>query len=101
MSSGCHKKVGTFIGTGAAKVIALDFTPRYVRLLNLTDLASAEKYADSDVATKEGGVKRITAGDMSALTAAQGIVLGDHEFTVGTDAVCNGSGDHISYFAEA
>jgi hypothetical protein len=100
MSSGSHKKVGSFIGTGADKVIALDFTPRYVRLVNLTDLASAEKFADSDLAGKEGGVKRILAGDMSALTAAQGITLNKFGFTVGTDAVCNGSGDLISYVCE-
>jgi len=100
MASGSHKKVGSFIGTGAAKEIPLDFTPRYVRLLNLTDLASAEKYAESDLATKEGGVKRITAGDMAALTAAEGVTLGERKFTVGTDAVCNGSGKHISFVAE-
>jgi len=100
MSSGSHKKVGSFIGTGAALTIALDFTPRYVRLLNLTDLASAEKFADSDLTGKEGGVKRILAGDMSALTAVQGITLGKRSFTVGTDAVCNGTGDHVSYVCE-
>lgn len=100
MASGCHKKVGSFIGTGAAKDIELDFTPRYVRLVNLTDLESAEKFADSDVATKEGGVKRVIAGTMSALTAAQGVTLGTRKFTVGTDNAVNGANDHISFVAE-
>lgn len=100
MASGTHKKVGTFIGTGVAKEISLDFTPRWVRLVNLTDLESAEKYADSDVATKEGGVSIDATGAMTALTAAQGITLGERKFTVGTDNSVNGAADHISYIAE-
>lgn len=100
MSSGSHKKVGSFIGTGASKEIALDFTPRYVRLLNLTELSTAEKFADSDLSGKEGGVKQLATGVISALTAAQGITLDKRKFVVGTDANVNGVGDLISYICE-
>jgi len=100
MSSGSHKKVGSFIGTGAAKDIALDFTPRYVRLFNVTELSVAEKFADSDVAGKEGGAKQLATGVISGLTAAQGITLDKRKFTVGTDANVNGLGDLIAYICE-
>jgi len=100
MASGSHKKVGSFIGTGVAKDISLDFTPRYVRIVNMTDLESAEKFAESDIATKEGGVSVDVAGAMTALTASAGISLGERKFTVGTDNSCNGATDHLCYVAE-
>lgn len=100
MASGSHKKVGSFIGTGVAKDIPLDFTPRYVKVVNLTDMSSAEKFAESDVATKEGGLSTSALGAVAALTAAQGITLGERKFTVGTDNACNGATDHLCYVAE-
>lgn len=100
MGSGSKKKVGSFLGTGAAKTISLNFTPSYVKVSNLESLSDAEKFAEGDyAAAAEGGHKRITAGDKSALTAAQGIVLGDFGFTVGTDASCNELDKHLCYLA--
>lgn len=100
MGSGVLKKTGRFQGTGAAKWIPLDFHPRYVRIVNLTSLATAET-----VESLDGGIKRITAGTASAMTAVQGIKLGDAAnpdamgFFVGTDDVVNKADDDILFVA--
>lgn len=99
MSSGAKKRVGSFIGTGAAKKINLDFTPSYVKVSNIESLSSCEKYAESELAGKEGGIKEVTAGTKSNLNAAQGITLKNFGFEIGTDASCNESGKHHCYIA--
>jgi hypothetical protein len=100
MASGQLKKVGSFIGTGAAKDIELDFTPRYVKIVNMTTRDSAEKFAEADVSGSEGGIKRpVAGGAVAALNAAAGITLGVRKFSVGTDAAVNGNGNHMSFLA--
>ncbi len=100
MASGVLKKVGSFLGTGASKEIALDFTPTYVKIVNMTTRDSAEKFAEAEIALSEGGIKRpVAGGAVVALTAAQGVILGERKFTVGTDAAVNGSTNHLSYLA--
>jgi len=101
MASGAHKKVGSFIGTGAAKEIDLDFTPRYVKVVNMTTRDSAEKFAEAEVSGSEGGIKRpVGGGAVTALAAAAGITLGERKFTVGTDAAVNGADNHMVFVAE-
>ena len=97
--SGRLKQTGSFIGTGAALEIALPFNPRYVEVVNLTTLTKGFNHEHNDVALKEGGVKTIIDGTMSAMTAAEGITLGDRKFTVGTAAQVNGSGDTHVFLA--
>lgn len=99
MSSGSLRKVGSFIGTGAAKVIELNFTPSYIRINNLETKLACEKFAESELSGKEGGLKEATDGVKTNLSAAQGITLGDFKFTVGTDSSCNESGKHHSFLA--
>lgn len=100
MSSGKAKCVGSFKGTGAAQEIALDFTPRYVEIINMTDLEMAKKSEDMGILTgKEEGVSIDASGNITGLTTGEGIVLGRGKFTVGTDNSVNGSGDHLSFIA--
>jgi hypothetical protein len=98
MSSGDLKKVGSFIGTGAAKEIELDFTPTYVKVVNMTTGLSAEKFAEAEISTKEGGLEH-DHDTLTFLTAAQGITLGERKFTVGTAASVNGSTNHLVFLA--
>ena len=90
MSSGVLKtKVGSFMGTGAAQDIALDFNPRYVRTWNGDTMEAVEQHAENAVTGKEGGYKSGADGVRAGLAAGAGIVLGTRKFTVGTDAGCN------------
>lgn len=100
MSSGVLKmKAGTFIGTGAAQDIKLNFNPTFVHIINTDDLSECMNHINNDVSTKEGGFKRVAAGTRTALAAAAGITLGDNKFSVGTDASCNASGKKMLYVA--
>lgn len=99
MGSGEKRKIGSFTGTGASKKISLAFQPRYVKVVNHTTLASAEKYSECEIAGAEGGIKTAIDGALSKLTAAQGIKFGEFEFEVGTDDAVNKAGDHIAFLA--
>ena len=100
MASGEKKKQGSFIGTGAAKEIALDFTPRYVKVFNTETFDCAEQFEEMDqAAAKAGGIYRGQAGAAGGLTAVQGITLGERKFTVGTADSVNKSGSHMVWLA--
>ncbi len=100
MSSGKAKCVGSFIGTGASKEIALDFIPRYVEIVNMSDLEMAKMSEGMGALSgKDGGISIDVAGAISGLAAAAGIILGERKFTVGTDNSVNGSGDHMAFIA--
>ena len=99
MGSGRMRKSGSFSGTGSSQSISLDFKPTYVKVVNMSTLASAEKFADSDISGAEGGVKTAIDGALSVLAAAQGITFGSFGFEVGTDDAVNKSGDHIAFLA--
>ena len=100
MASGKVKCTGSFIGTGAAKEIALDFTPRHVEIVNVTDLEKAEMFEEmGNLSGKEEGVSTDVTGAITGLTTDAGIVLGHYKFTVGTDNSVNGLGDHLVWKA--
>ena len=56
---------GTFIGTAATIVVDLEFTPRYVYVLNRDGLAKMEW---SRGMAQASAIKQITAGTMSEIT---------------------------------
>lgn len=99
MASGVLKKTGSFVGTGAAKEISLDFTPRHVKTLNVDTMLECEAFEEGVITGAEGGIKTAANGDKSKLNAAAGITLGTRKFTVGTDASVNESGKRICYLA--
>jgi len=100
MGSGAHKKSGSFIGTGASKDIELDFSPKHVKVVNLTDLEWSEQFYEGGITGKEGGISCDVAGALTGLNAAEGIVLGERKFTVGTDNSANGTDDHMVFIAQ-
>ncbi len=98
MSSGVRKRyMGSFTGTGASLDIkVVGFRPSSVKLFNETDVTEAE-WLNS---MADGSAKKeITAGDKTFITT-QGVTPLANGFNVGTDGVCNGSGDKIHFVAE-
>lgn len=98
MSSGVRKVYrGSFTGTGASLDIkVVGFRPGSVKLFNETDVAEAEWL---NTMADGSAKKEITAGDKTFITA-QGVTPLANGFNVGTDGVCNGSGDKIHFVAE-
>ena len=100
MSSGHGKVSGSFEGSGAAKEINLNFTPRFVKVINMTDLEYGMKSDEmGSLSGKEEGVSVDADGTMTGLATNAGIVLDSNKFIVGTDNSVNGSGDHMAWFA--
>lgn len=96
MSSGVQlSKNGAVKGTGAnLDVRTVGFRPRRVDLINLTGLVTAVWF---DTMANAAGIKRVTAGDMTAMTA--GITPLSDGFRIGTDADLNVSGEVIHWVA--
>jgi hypothetical protein len=96
MSSGVQlTKNGAITGTGAnLDVRTVGFRPRRVELINLTGLVTAEWV---DTMADGTGIKRVTAGDMTAMTV--GITPLSDGFRIGTDADVNGAGEQIHWVA--
>lgn len=96
MASGANKVFrGSFLGTGAEiDVRTVGFRPRSVHLVNQGGLAMAtwlEGMADA------GGVKEITAGTKSVMTA--GVTPLSDGFRLGADGDMNVSGEKVFFEA--
>lgn len=96
MSSGVQiSKNGAVTGTGAdLDVRTVGFRPRRVELVNLTGLVTAVWLDSMADAT---GIKRITAGTMSAMTT--GVTPLSDGFRIGADADLNVDGEVIHWVA--
>lgn len=96
MSSGVQlSKNGAFYGTGAnIDVRTVGFRPRRVELFNEDGLAKA---VWTDDMANAAGLKQITAGTMSKMTA--GITPLSDGFRLGTDADMNVSGEKVYWVA--
>jgi hypothetical protein len=98
--------VGKVEGTGSLIKVSLPFTPRHVVLHNLDGLA---RLVWTSTMEPDSGIKTITAGTMSAITAdgitaIEQLKLDDEAdpgrgFTIGTDADINVSAEFIHYVA--
>lgn len=94
-SSTSRSMVGSFYGTGASKDIkGLGFRPKYVRLLNIGGLATAEWVKGMADAS---ALKEITAGTKSLITS-NGITPLADGFTLGADTDLNVSGELVRYY---
>ena len=96
MSSGTQlSKNGAVTGTGAnLDVRTVGFRPRRVEIVNATGLVTA---VWTDSMADATGIKRVTDGTMSAMTA--GITPLSDGFRVGTDADLNASGEVMHWVA--
>lgn len=96
MSSGVQlSKNGAVTGTGAnLDVRTVGFRPRRVEIVNLDGLVTAFW---ADTMADATGIKRVTAGTMSAMTA--GITPLSDGFRIGTDADLNASGEVLHWVA--
>ena len=103
---GTRMAVGKIVGTGALIKVSLPFTPSYVVLHNLSGLARLVWCKDM---AQDSGIKTITAGTMSeitadGITAIEQLELDDgadpgRGFTIGTDADINVDTEVIHYVA--
>ncbi len=96
MSSGVQvSKNGAVTGTGAnLDIRVVGFRPRRVELVNLTGLVTAYW---ADTMADGTGIKRVTAGDMTAMVA--GITPLSDGFRIGTDADLNVAGEIVHWTA--
>lgn len=96
MSSGVQlSKNGAVIGTGAnLDVRTVGYRPRRVELFNETGLVTA---VWTDSMADAAGIKRITAGDATVMTA--GVTPLSDGFRIGTDADVNAVGEVIHWVA--
>jgi hypothetical protein len=80
-------------GSASEQTIKCGFTPRTVRVYNMTD--GSEVYTSDHlqvhptVASRGGRKTNGADGVVSWLAAAAGITIVDGGFTVGTDSACN------------
>lgn len=90
---------GLLAGTGAALNVSLGFRPAYVRLVNETQLSTAEAFdgmADARaVVTDDSGA---AATDI-LLKTTNGITFTSQGFQIGTEATINTTSDVIWYLA--
>jgi len=96
MSSGVQiTKNGAVTGTGAnLDVRTVGFRPRRVELYNVTGLVSA---VWTDSMADAAGLKRVTAGDATVMTA--GVTPLSDGFRIGTDADVNAVGEVVHWVA--
>ena len=82
-------------GTVAAYQFALGFKPRYVKVVNLSGLASLEWFEGMSAAN---ALKEVTDGTKSKITS-NGITVDENGFTLGLDTDVNVSGEQVSFIA--
>jgi|ERR1035437_916334 hypothetical protein len=83
--------------TAAAIVITLGFTPRYVRVVNVTSLDAEEWFEGMAAAS---AVKAVAAGTTTLITS-NGITVSGNIFTIGLDTDVNVINEQISWLAIA
>ncbi len=69
---------GTFTGDGTAIEVLCGFKPRYIRVVNVTDVEIWEKH---EAMTAAQAVKTVTAG-ATTIDTGSAIVIGDRGFTL-------------------
>ena len=87
-------KTGTYAGTGSLVTVTLGFTPKYLRILNITDGTETIDFIDTMTAATDIKTDTAVAG-----VTTNGITLTTGGFTVGTDGAANTSGKTYHYFA--
>lgn len=90
-SSNNQTKTAQIVGSGADKKIVLGFKPRYVKVLNVTDLKTLEK---SDSMADGQALQRVTAGTLSEVDHLD---LASDGFTL--KAAAHSADDEIHYWA--
>lgn len=101
MGSGSSKvKSGSYIGTGAIKNIPLDFNPSYVEIVSVTEVS---KTFANDTMADDTGVQTVYSNGTLAATiaalSADGITLGEGQFSVGVDVNINTVDSEYHYIA--
>lgn len=90
-------KTGKYVGTGAAQTLdVVGFKPKYIKFVNAGTGAVAEyvdTMDDDAIVTHDSGT--------DAVVTSQGVTLEANGFAIGTNAVINGSGNHIHWMAIA
>lgn len=98
MASGGNRSVqGSYVGSGVAQNIEVGFKPRRVEIYRMaTRYDKAEHLEGMTAATH-----LLDKGDdgVRSLVGANGITLGTHYFTAGTDASVNANGDSYRFVA--
>lgn len=95
--------VGTVTGTGAALNVELGFSPKYVKVVNVTDPTVFEWFegmADAS-AIKTTDAVAMTAISTNGITPYAGSTTASKGFTIGADADLNASGETLHYIAYA
>lgn len=85
---------GTLTGDGSANTLTLGFVPRYVKVINETDVLVWEKFG-SQVAANS--IKTVTAGTTTVDTTSAIVINTDGTVTVSSGAV--GSADSAFWVA--
>ena len=87
---------GTFAvaNPAAAVTITCGFSPRYVKAININDLATHEYFYGLAAGAS---IQTITDGTIS-VNAADGITVSETGFTLGTD-ICDTAADVVRYIA--
>lgn len=86
---------GALTGTGAEIDVNLGFRPRYVKVVDITQLATAEAI---DGMPDGKGLLEVTAGTKSQMSSG-GLTITPNGFTIGTNANLNTASDVIYYAA--
>lgn len=76
---------GSFTGAGAAIDVELGFSPRYIKLINITDAISQEHIEGMPA----GSVLNTTAAGANTIDTGSLILIEDNGFTVGAGAAIN------------
>lgn len=81
-----NKATGTVAADGTILVVRLGFTPRTVKIINITDVIVWEKHHNMAASTT---LKTVAAGTKTADTTTA-ITIGDRQFSVSAAAAANG-----------
>lgn len=97
MGSGVEIRTGSFVGTGATKsILTLQFTPKYVKLINRQGLCMAEW---SDTMPSGMMAKQVTDGTMTFPTTLGITPVPNKGFIVGADTDINVAGETVHWVA--
>lgn len=85
---GCQFASGAYLDTAVAAdaTITIGFTPRYVKVINVTDRIAIEWWKDALSASTDTCVKTAAAGTVTLEVANKGIVVTTGAFKISSNA---------------